>query len=210
MIYTYTMFRKKIAVRLALFAAASAVLSCTIDPIPIDTCLGGECNAKMIFPNSMDENGYYHVKLDWTREYLPYFILGVEASPTVSELKYNNQSVVEARFDSDTSWVIGDTLVITLPLFKPFTGLQTQQGNTIPEQWIDLPLTQFEGIEVNVAQPTSIYFRQVGDKMVSRRVLGPFIPQMIGDTITVAMRVLWEAGDYTVVKDNYFEKFIVE
>jgi len=33
---------------------------------------------------------------------------------------------------------------------------------------------------------------------------------MIGDTITVAMRVLWEAGSYSVLKEDYFEKFIVE
>ena len=204
------MNKYKIAVRLALFCAAASVISCTVDPLMIDTCTTGDCEAKMIFPSQADQNGYYHVKLDWTKEYLPYFIVDIEASPTVKELRYNDLSVVEARFDSDTSWVIGDTLVITLPLFKPFTGLQTQQGNTLPDQWIDLPLSMFQGIEVNIAQPTSIYFKHQGDKMVSRRVLGPFIPQMISDTITVAMKVTWEAGELTVSKNNYFEKFIVE
>jgi hypothetical protein len=33
---------------------------------------------------------------------------------------------------------------------------------------------------------------------------------MIGDTITVAMKVQWDAGMYSVTKDNYIEKFIIE
>jgi len=204
------MFRIKIARQLALFCAAASVFSCTIDPLPIDTCTTGDCDARMIFPTQADENGYYHIPLDWSRQYLPYFIIDVEASPIVEQLRYNGESVVEARFDSDTSWVIGDTLVMTVPLFKPFTGLYTQEGNPLPDQFVDISLTQFAGIEVNIAQSTGIYFRQSGDKLTSRRVLGPFIPQMIGDTITVAMRVLWEAGSYSVLKEDYFEKFIVE
>lgn len=204
------MFRIKIARQLALFCAAASVFSCTVDPIPVDTCTTGECDARMIFPTQVDENGYYHVKLDWSRQYLPYFIVDVQATPVSEELRYNGESVVEARFDSDTSWVIGDTLVMTVPLFKPFTGLFTQEGNPLPDQYLDIPLTQFAGTEVNIVQPTGIYFRQSGNKLVSRRVVGPFIPQMIGDTITVAMRVLWDAGSYSVVKDNYVEKFIVE
>jgi hypothetical protein len=45
---------------------------------------------------------------------------------------------------------------------------------------------------------------------MSRRYLGPFIPEMIGDTITVNMRILWDAGDNSIVKDHYEQKFIVE
>ena len=66
------------------------------------------------------------------------------------------------------------------------------------------------GIKVNIAQPTTIYFSKKGQAMESRRVLGPFIPEMIGDTITVAMKVQWDAGMYSVTKDNYIEKFIIE
>mgnify|MGYP001424301903 CR=1 FL=1 len=33
-------------------------------------------------PFEKDENGIYHVPLDWTGEYLPYFFIDVTASPT--------------------------------------------------------------------------------------------------------------------------------
>lgn len=205
------MFRKKISWGLALFAAAAAVISCSKDDTPfLDTCTTGDCNAQMIFPTNADSNGYYHIPLDWSRDYLPYFIVDVEADPIIEELRYNGISHVQARFDSDTSWKIGDTLVYSIPLFQPFFGLYTQDGNQLPETWIDVELSQFEGIEVNIAQNTAIQFKQQGSKLVSRRVLGPFIPQMIGDTITVAMKVTWEAGNYTVTKENFLQKFIVE
>lgn len=209
MIYTYTMFRKKISWGLALFAAA-AFLSCEKDDLsPSYICTNGDCDAAMIFPVLPDANGYYHVELDWSREYLPYFAVDVRASQVIPEFRYNEESVVSANFDSDTSWVIGDSLVMKVPLFRPFTGDWSQSG-PLPSGWQDVTLNQFEGIEVNIAQPTTIYFRKVGAAMESRRILGPFIPEMIGDTITVAMRVHWDAGNYSVTKDDYSQKFIVE
>lgn len=209
MIYTYTMFRKKISWGLALFAAA-AFLSCEKDDLsPSYICTNGDCDAAMIFPVLPDANGYYHVELDWSREYLPYFAVDVRASQVIPEFRYNGESVVSANFDSDTSWVIGDSLVMKVPLFRPFTGDWSQSG-PLPSGWQDVTLNQFEGIKVNIAQPTTIYFRKVGAAMESRRILGPFIPEMIGDTITVAMRVHWDAGNYSVTKDDYSQKFIVE
>ena len=209
MIYTYTMFRKKISWGLALFAAA-AFLSCEKDDLsPSYICTNGDCDAAMIFPVLPDANGYYHVELDWSREYLPYFAVDVRASQVIPEFRYNEESVVSANFDSDTSWVIGDSLVMNVPLFRTFTGDWSQSG-PLPSGWQDVTLNQFEGIKVNIAQPTTIYFKKVGAAMESRRILGPFIPEMIGDTITVAMRVHWDAGNYSVTKDDYSQKFIVE
>ena len=209
MIYTYIMFKKKNSWGLALFAAAS-LLSCQKDTIASDTCLSGDCNARMIFPTILDSNGYYHMELDWSREYLPYFIIDVEADVLSPEYRINDYSYVEANFDSDTSWIIGDTLIITQPLFKPFTGTWTQQGNSLPNEWVNLPLTQFTGIEVNIVQPTTILFSEKNGVLKSKRVVGPFTPQMIGDTITIAMKVKWNAMEYSVVKDNFIQKFIVE
>lgn len=209
MIYTYIMFKKKISWGLALFAAAS-LLSCSKDALPTPACESGDCDARMIFPTSKDSNGYYHVKLDWTREYLPYFILDVEASTISPEYRYNGISHVQANFDSDTSWVIGDTLVVQQPLFRPFTGLWTQNGNPLPSEWVDLPLTQFAGIEVNIVQSTTIMFSEKNGILKSRRVVGPFIPTMIGDTVTIAMKVKWDAMYDQISKDDFVEKFIVE
>jgi len=211
MIYTKVMFKKKISWGLALFCAAAIAVSCQKDDLtPTDICTNGECDAAMIFPVLKDVNGYYHIPLDWSREYLPYFSVDVRASQVIPEFRYNDESVVRANFDSDTSWIIGDSLVMTVPIFRPFTGDWNQSGSPLPVGWQDISLNQFAGIKVNIAQPTTIYFSKKGQAMESRRVLGPFIPEMIGDTITVAMKVQWDAGMYSVTKDNYIEKFIIE
>ena len=106
--------------------------------------------------------------------------------------------------------MIGDTLVMQVPLFRPFTGNWTQTGNLIPSSIVDLPLTQFAGIEVNVVQSNTIQFSEKQGVLKSRRVVGPFIPTMIGDTVTIAMKVQWDAMVEKVVKENFVEKFIVE
>ena len=204
------MFRKKISWGLALFCAAAIAVSCQKDDLsPSYICTNGECDAAIIFPMLPDSNGYYHVPLDWSRQYLPYFSVDVRASQVIPEFRYNEESVVRANFDSDTSWIIGDSLVMTVPIFRPFTGDWNQTGSPLPVGWQDISLSQFEGIEINIAQPTTIYFKKVGNAMQSKRVLGPFIPQMIGDTITIAMKIQWDAGMYSQTKEDYLAKFIV-
>ena len=205
------MFRKKISWGLALFCAAAIAVSCQKDDLsPSYICTNGECDAAILFLMPPDLNGYYHVPLDWSREYLPYFSVDVRASQVIPEFRYNGESVVRANFDSDTSWIIGDSLVMTVPIFRPFTGDWNQTGSPLPVGWQDISLNQFEGIEVNIAQPTTIYFKKVGNAMQSKRVLGPFIPQMIGDTITVAMKIQWDAGIHSQTKEDYLAKLIVE
>ena len=67
-----------------------------------------------------------------------------------------------------------------------------------------------EGIEVNIAQSSPIYFHSKPEGYKTRRYLGPFIPQMIGDTISVYMKVFWDAGHNSVVKDHYIEKYMLD
>lgn len=205
---------KKIAVKLRAFRAAAvglifALTSCTPELIVPPTCESGDCDAYIEFYREKDSNGYYHVELDWTGEYLPYFYVDAFAEKTHPHWYYNDASVVQARFTSNTSWVIGDTLVIQQVLYDPF-GLVDQDGIPLPAGYNDLNLTQFEGIEVNIAQSAPIYFHDKPEGFKTRRYLGPFIPQMIGDTITVHMQVYWDAGMESKVKDHYLEKFIVE
>ena len=200
---------KNIAVRLARVCAASfALASCSIDPITPDTCPGG-CDAQMLFPVQADANGYYHVELDWTGEYLPWFYVDIKATPTAPEYQYNGDSVVEARFDSNTSWILGEDLVIQQPIYTPF-GNYTSNWLPIPTSWVDVELPQYEGEEINIAQNTSLYFSEKNGSLYSRRILGPFPPAMKKDTVTVYMRVFWEAGDQSVLKDDFSQKFIVE
>lgn len=200
---------KNIAVRLARVCAASfALASCTIDPVAPETCPGG-CDAQIIFPVQADSNGYYHMELDWDGEYLPWFAVDVKATPIVPEYQYNGTSVVEARFDSNTSWVLGDDLVIQQAIYTPF-GDYTSTWLPIPTSWVDIELPQYEGEEINIAQNASLYFSERNGSLYSKRILGPFPPTMKGDTITVYMRVFWEAGNQSILKDDFSQKFIVE
>ena len=204
----------KIAVQLRAFRAAAVTIliglitSCSPEELVVNTCPDG-CDAQMVWNYEKDENGIYHVPLDWTGEYLPYFFIDVTASPTDELYHYNEEPVVEARFDSNTSWRIGDNLVISLPYYTPF-GNWTSTGLPLPAGWTDVNLTQYKGEVINIAQPTGIRFSEKNGQLTSRRYLGPFIPEMKNDTITVYMRVNWDAGDNSMVKDTYEQKFIVE
>ena len=201
---------KRIAVQLARVCAAGfALASCQIEPLTPETCPGG-CDAQMIFPVEADENGYYHITLDWKGDYLPWFYVDVEATPVDESYRYNDRSVVEARFDSDTSWILGKGLIIQQPLYNPFFGDYTASWEPIPTSTVDINLPQYAGTEINIAQNTSIYFSEQEGTLRTRRILGPFPPTIKGDTITVYMKVYWDAGPYSFTKDDFSQKFIVE
>ena len=185
--------------------------SCTPSDDFSTTCPSGDCDAGVVFPVQPDENGYYHVKLDWTREYLPYFSVDAYAEPTSPEYHYNDSPFVTARFDSNLIWTIGDTLVMPDYYYNPFGSDRTSSGTVLPSEKIEVILSQFRGTKVNIAQNTEIYFSDKGDsKLYTKRVLGPFPPESIGDTITLYMEVFWDAGIESQVKDHYNQKFIVE
>ena len=201
---------KRIAVQLARVCAAGfALASCEVEPLAPETCPGG-CDAQMIFPVEADANGYYHIDLNWDGEYLPWFYVDVEATEVDNEYKYNNNSVVEATFDSNTSWIIGSDLIIQQPIYNPFFGNYTSSWEPIPTEFVDIELPQYTGTELNIAQGTKLYFSKKNGKLKTRRVLGPFPPAMKGDTITLYMKVYWEAGPLSFTKDDFSQKFIVE
>ena len=59
--------------KLFLLFALGLLFSCQKDDLgPKFICTNGDCDAAILFPMLPDSNGYYHVPLDWTREYLPY------------------------------------------------------------------------------------------------------------------------------------------
>jgi hypothetical protein len=80
----------------------------------------------------------------------------------------------------------------------------------IPYDNTTIYLNQFEGTIVPVVQSTEIYFSEDNlGNYKSRRTVGPFPPSMIGDTISIFMKVKWDIGE-NLIKDGYFEKFIIE
>jgi len=159
-------------------------------------------NQKYIQP---DSNGYFHIYLNYNREYWPWFKLDVYATKLKKEWLINDVSFVTAAFGSNKSWVIGDSLTYTVPLYKPLGGLTTSSGQMIPEESNEITLSQFAGIEVNLVQSSSIYFREQGDFLWSRRVVGPIPHYFVGDTVTIGMEIQWREKIYK----NYEQKFII-
>ena len=112
----YKKFVNKSAGKLRAFRAAAwpililTALSCTKDSIPT-VCLDGNCDASIIFPVEADENGYYHVPLDWDRDYYPYFTVDVEADLPNPFYFVNGEPVVSARFNSNTSWILSNDII---------------------------------------------------------------------------------------------------
>jgi hypothetical protein len=90
--------------------------------------------------------------------------------------------------------------------YYEYNGVGVVEGNFDSDTTWILPES---GVEVNVVQETTIYFSESPARLESKRVVGPFPPQMVGDTITINMEIFWDAGMDSVIK-NYSEKFIVK
>ena len=195
-----------------------------------DVCVTGDCEGEMVLNYTQDQNGYYHVPLDWTGAFYPRFNMYVEGSMTSSHCKYNDVSVVYSYFDTDTYWVLGDSLTVVLPLYSPWESLYTNHywDNPLSVGDTTIVLSQFEGLPVPIVQKdTRImldeYFpgstNQNPDEykpsdpeeyLWSKRIVGPFHPSVKGDTVAIYMSMFWDCGDDSESKDDYLIKIIVE
>ena len=184
--------------------------SCSKEELNEEPCTGG-CEVYMELPGILDENGYYHIDLDFTGLYLPWFIIDLYATPASPKNRYNGISVIEAEFDSDTFWNLGDNVIFQVPLYNPFESYSTSTGYTLPATFEEIGIDFFQGITLNIVQNSTIYFGndRNSDKMHTRRVVGPFPPQIIGDTITIYSEIYWEAGNKSMFRE-LSAKFIVE
>lgn len=182
-------------------------------PSPFTGTDRGVVKLSMKYPK--DNNGYYHVTLDPNKSY-SYTNLFVESSKVTNErYLYNGASVVEASFDSDSYWIIGPNLIVTLPLYNPFKSLYTSPyfRTPIPVGSKTIVLSQYENQIVSLVQETSIYLKEYdsrmdeykpsGNNLWSKRIIGPIPYEMKGDTIKVYGKVVWECGNYSL---SYPEK----
>ena len=195
------------------FLLIFTLFSCSTEDLwNIPACPDGDCDAIMQPAYYLDNNRYFHVDLDFDQEYLPRFEIPIEADPTSDVYKYNGVSLIEGRFDTDSYWVLGDSLAFTIPLYNAWTGLEDYTGTPIPVNDTIIYLNQFAGTILPLVDNSSrIYFGDRGnDNYTSKRLVGPVPPQFLGDTITIYMEVFWDAGEYSVKKDHYVEKFIIE
>ena len=203
----------KFSGQLRAFRAAAAMViialfsSCEKEVLVPNTCEGGICDAFITSQYPMDSNGYIHVDLEWNSEHLPYFTIDAVATRTTFPYWYNDQPVVSAEFDTDSYYVIGDSLAFSIPLYNPYSGLETYEGFPIPVQDTVVYLNQFEGMVFPVVQnDTRVYFADDHNgRFSTKRTVGPISQEFLGDTITVYMKVFWDAGSNSVEKDHYIQ-----
>lgn len=184
-------------------------LSCT-DPAPKPSpCISGYCDAKMYLPGVVDQNGYYHIKLNWNTDFMPYFFIEILAAEIIPSYRYNGISHVSAEFDTDTFWTLGG-LVWREPHYNPFTSNVTSSGTWLPSEITILTIDYFKGMNINLVQSGEVFFHKKDDLFYTKRSIGPIPPQLKGDTVTVYMEMFWDAGSASILKDHYKEKFIIE
>jgi len=202
-------------------------ISCSInqkDEFNKEICPDGECWVKLYTDFDVDSNGYHHVSPEWFSETSGRFNLHIESSPTIGRCQYNAISVVNSRFDSDTFWEVESSLSFTFGLYKPFESYYTQQGNIIKVKDTIVSIDYFKGQIIPVVQETSIY-HDVKDKMLcygwnnpksgttptitgnctlySKRIVGPLITKMIGDTIKIYSETFFDCGmNSKIVRDS--------
>ena len=74
------------------------------DSLDPPTCIGGECIAQFSVEGIIDENGYFHVNLDWDAEYYPRFNIEVQSNLTDPWWWYNEVPVIQANFYTGDNW----------------------------------------------------------------------------------------------------------
>ena len=189
--------------------------SCSKDNNENSICPDGDCWVRLYTDFEEDSNGYHLVTPEWFSETSGRFNLHIESSPTIVRCQYNGVTVVSSRFDSDTFWEVESGLSFTFGLYNPFESLYTQQGNIIKVRDTTVTLNYFQGEIIPVVQETSIY-HDVKDKMecygwsnpysgttpletgncilYSKRIVGPLIREMIGDTLKIYSETFFDCG----------------
>ena len=120
------------------------------DPV----CITGECQGQMYLDYTKDNNGYYHVPLDWSGQFLPDLIFMLRGSKTTTRCMAADNSIIYAYFDTDTYWALDENFAITIPLYNPFTDLHSGKNGTNPISTRDtsIVLSQFKGTLVPIVQ----------------------------------------------------------
>jgi|TARA_R110000803_G_scaffold40135_1_gene86511 hypothetical protein len=157
------------------------LISCEKEDILPDLCIGGDCSVALKVNAPQDTNGYYHLKLNYDGQYDPRFNIEVIASKTDEYYHYNSKSVVTAGFSGD--------IFVQVPL---------QTGE----------LTEF----IPLVQETRLYLRDHGkipNKMYTKRIIGPVLESLKGDTLNVSGYINWDGGN-NWKEEEVSLKFIIE
>jgi len=216
---------KKCWLTLLLISFLAIFQSCFNEDDKPALCPAGDCEAQLVLNAPLDDNGYYHLDLNFSENTYPRFTIYVEADDVDPFYYYNDMGVVTAAFESDTYWYIQGGLTVRMPLYQPFTGYYTQAGNPIAVQDTLVTLDWFDSYPIPVVQETSSYLKDYFagsitrpadeyqptslDRKWSKRFVGPFAATNEGDTITVYTEVFWDGGSQSKSK-ILTQKIIVE
>ena len=193
-------------------------VSCSLlekEEIDNSICHGGDCWVRLYTDFEEDSNGYHHVEPEWYSQNSGRFNIHIESSTTNYRCQYGGVPVVSSRFDSDSYWEIESGLSFTFGLYNPFESFYTQQGNIIKVRDTTVTLDYFQGQIQPIVQERSIY-HDVKDKMecygwsnpksgntpietgncilYSKRIVGPLIREMVGDTIKIYSETFFDCG----------------
>lgn len=207
---------KKINILLSIVLLA--LVSCNKAVDVIGTQLPPDLNlqSKLAMKYPRDANGYYLVPID-TNTNSNRFNVYVEGSKLNPPYQYNGTSVIEAKFDCNTYWVLGTIngdLTVRIPLYNPFTSLYSSPyfNTPISTQNTTVVLNQYKNSIVSVVPPSGIYLKEYfagslyqpadeykpGDGMYwGKRIVGPIPKHFKGDTITIYSKVSWDIGRYS-------------
>ena len=158
-------------------------VSCSDQEMEIALCPDGNCDGALYIPFSKDNNGFYHVDLDFSGEYFPRFDIYIEGDDVDPFYYYNDIGVVQAAFESSSFWVM--------------------------ENGVEVDLVQDTTFYLNNSTSNNEYIPSQPNRKWGKRIIGPIHPQFIGDTIVIRAEIYWDGGSKS--RSQLFEeKFIIE
>ena len=203
----------------------STLVSCSLfeEETSNSSCPNGECWVRIYTDFEVDSNGYHHVEPFWYSQNSGRFNLHIESSPTMEVCHYHGVPYVTSKFNSDTYWEVESGLSFTFGLYNPFESLYTQQGNIIKVRDTTVTIDYFQGEIIPIVQDTYIRMDiknkiecygeenpRMGTKLLdiekcslySKRIVGPLIRDMVGDTIKIYSETWFDCSPSKFVRDS--------
>lgn len=194
------------------FTSCEKILGIRNDPYPFEN--GKRSKLVCLYPQ--DANGYYLVPIDTTSN-ANTFDVYIEASKLIPFYAYNGSYVIQSNFDSDSWWVLGagaGDLVVTIPLYSPFSSLYSSPYFSVPLPVKDTTITlnQYKNSIVRIVQESGVYLKEyfAGDMYQpadeyqpeegmywGKRIVGPIPKYFVDDTVKIYSQMYWDAGNYT-------------
>ena len=158
-------------------------LGCAPEEINPPLCPDNDCNGRLFLPYPQDSNGIYRVDLDFDGEYLPRFDIFIEADDVDPFYYYNDIGVVQAAFQSPSTW-------------------------TLPNSEV-LEIVQSTTIYLNNSPSNTEYTPTIDGRKWGKRIVGPIPSSYEGEILTIDAEIYWDGG--SKYHSQYFQiKILIE